>query len=93
MAVTCARSVHVIFAMLYPSNHISDHLIPAIFIEYFMEQTAVNFHLFIGRRNGFKEIIGVLYIYKAVFSPCSIRTGYLNSLMLFSNQVMPSQMA
>ena len=32
-----------------------------------MEQTAVNFHLFIGRRNGFKEIIGVLYIYKAVF--------------------------
>ena len=54
-------------SLLDPVDRISDYFIPAVFIKDLMEESAVNFHLFIFGRCRSKEIISIFYTYKSVF--------------------------
>lgn len=77
----------------HPANYISDDLIPAVFVEDFVEEIAVNLHLPVSGRRGREKFIGVTDADQTVFSPCSMRTGYLKSCFLGENQFKPSTMA
>ena len=55
-------------SLLDPVDRISDYFIPAVFIKDLMEESAVNFHLFIFGRCRSKEIISIFYTYKSVLS-------------------------
>lgn len=56
-------------SLLDPVDRISDYFIPAVFIKDLMEESSVNFHLFIFGRCLSKEIISIFYTYETVFSP------------------------